>query len=163
MDAPRRAFLGLGSNLGDRRDNLAQARARVAALPGTRLLAESRLYLTRPVGRADQPDFLNQVVEVETTLSPRALLGYLKQMEWDLGRRPGVRWGPREIDLDILVMEGVEMSEPDLVIPHPRLGERAFVLMPLAELAPQILLPSGETVAEAAARVGRQGVEPVDL
>jgi len=164
MQQRRIAYLGLGSNLGDRARFLAQARERLAALPDTTLARASRVYETAPQEITDQPAFLNQVVELRTALSPRTLLGYLKEIEAALGRRPGPRGGPREVDIDILLMEGVAVEEPGLVVPHPHLAERAFVLAPLAELAPQLRLPGGETVLVRARKLQEsQAVAPVDL
>jgi 2-amino-4-hydroxy-6-hydroxymethyldihydropteridine diphosphokinase len=140
-----RVFLGLGSNQGDRAEMLAHARALLAP-PDFRLVAASRVYETRPWGVVDQPLFLNQVVEARTTLSPRALLARCRDIEARLGRVRSSHWGPRTIDVDILVYDQLEMAEPDLVIPHPELRHRAFVLVPLAELDAGLRLPGGETV-----------------
>jgi quinolinate synthase len=151
-------FLGLGSNLGDRDALLSRARALAAALPGTSLTAASGLYETAPIGGPEQGDFLNQVVEIETTLLPRELLAAVQAIEIELGRAREVRWGPRTVDLDILWYDGFAGAEPDLQVPHPRLEERRFVLDPLAELAPSLVLPSGRTVADALGRVQDQAV-----
>lgn len=132
-----RAFLGLGSNLGDRREQL---RAAVASLPG--VTAVSDVYETDPVGGPEQGRFLNIVVEIETDLDPRALLGLCHRIESAAGRVRDVRWGPRTLDVDILWVDGVTVDDADLQIPHPRMWERRFVLEPLAELAPD-LLPDG--------------------
>lgn len=157
------AYIGLGSNLGDREACLAQARARLADLPGTEVVTASGIYETSPVGVLVQPDFLNQVVEIRTTLSPHDLLAHLKRIERDLGRRPGLRWGPREIDLDILLIPGVEVCDEDLCVPHPRLAERAFALIPLAELAPDVRVAGVRTAAELAQALRRsQRVEPIN-
>lgn len=141
-----RVFLGLGSNLGDRFEMLSRARADLAA-PDLRVVAASRVYETLPWGDADQPPYLNQVVEAQTTLSPRALLARCHEIEARLGRVRSRRWGPRTIDVDILVYGTAEIAESDLVIPHPELRRRAFVLVPLAELDPDLRLPDGETAA----------------
>jgi len=155
---PIRVFLGLGSNLGDRFEMLSRARAHLAA-PDLRLVAASRVYETLPWGDPDQPPFLNQVVEAQTTLSPRALLAWCHEVEARLGRVRSRRWGPRTIDVDILVYGTVEIAESDLVIPHPELRRRAFVLVPLAELDPDLRLPDGETVKGLLeALPGREGV-----
>ncbi len=130
----RRAFLSLGANLGERAAALRAARAALAALPGTSLLASSRLYETDPQELADQPPFLNQVVCLETTLSPEELLAGAHGIEDAAGRVRDVRFGPRTLDVDILLFQGVESDRPELTLPHPRLWERAFVLVPLAEL-----------------------------
>ena len=157
MGVPRRdaarAFVGLGSNLGDRQEMLKQARQLLAALPGTTLAHASSLYVTAPVGGPEQDDYLNQVVELLTSLSPRELLKAIGRIEAGLGRERPVRWGPRSIDIDILWYDGSSLAEPDLEVPHPRLEERRFVLEPLAELAPDLVLPSGRTVEEALERV----------
>lgn len=133
------AYLGIGGNLGDRRATL---RAALASLPpAVRPVAVSSLYETEPVGYRDQPDFLNAVVQVETDLLPRSLLKQLKGIEQALGRSVRFRNAPRTVDLDILFYEGQVIDEADLTIPHARLAERAFVLAPLAELAPELWHP----------------------
>jgi 2-amino-4-hydroxy-6-hydroxymethyldihydropteridine diphosphokinase len=132
------AYLALGSNLGDRDRHLAEAR-RLLAEHGARLLRESRVRETEPFGVTDQPRFLNQVLEVEWAGSPRQLLETAKSVERQVGRRPGPRWGPREIDVDILLFGDQAVEEPGLTIPHPGLAEREFVREPLRELRPDIL------------------------
>ena len=131
------AYLGLGSNLGDRERNLVEAR-RLLTEVGARLLRQSHIHETEPFGVTDQPRFLNQVVEVEWTGGPRELLEAAKAVETAVGRTPSYRWGPREIDVDILLFGCERVDEPDLVIPHPGLVEREFVLRPLAELRPDL-------------------------
>jgi 2-amino-4-hydroxy-6-hydroxymethyldihydropteridine diphosphokinase len=131
-----RAFVGVGSNLGDRE---ATVRAAIAALPG--VVAVSTLRETDPVGVVDQPAFLNGAVVLETELPPRELLELLLAVERDLGRERRERWGPRSIDLDLLVYGDVSVDEPGLTVPHPRLHERRFALEPLAELDPELELP----------------------
>ncbi len=145
--------------MGDSRQTLRWAVRRVEGLPETRVVARSALYCTAPVGRRDQPDFLNQVIEIETVLSPRALLTAVLEVEREAGRVRWERWGPRTLDIDVVWYDSVVVSEPDLEIPHPRLEERRFVLEPLSELAPDLPLPSGRTVGEALARVADQRVE----
>lgn len=138
--------LGLGSNLGDRAANLAQARARLVE-GGILIRSASRLYESEPVGFLDQPWFLNQVIEIETSLAARALLLLLQGIEKDMGRRETVRNGPRTIDLDILLAEDAVIQTEELTIPHPRLAERNFVLVPLAEIAPGAVHPvHGKTI-----------------
>jgi 2-amino-4-hydroxy-6-hydroxymethyldihydropteridine diphosphokinase len=132
-------YLALGSNLGDRLGNLEAALAALA--PRVRLQAASPVYETPPWGYEDQPAFLNQVVEVETDLDPWELLAFLKQLEKQLGRRPSVRNGPRLIDLDIVFYNDRIIDLPGIVIPHPHMHERAFVLAPLADLAPNFRHP----------------------
>lgn len=146
MRTPARAFLGLGSNRGDRLAMLRQAAARLRALPGVRILRASSVYETAPLGLTDQPWFLNQVLEVETTLDPHHLLAAVQEVEVSLGRRREVRWGPRTIDIDILLYADVTLRSPRLVLPHPALAHRRFVLMPLAELDPLLRLPDGRCV-----------------
>ena len=132
-------YIALGTNLGDRLDNL---RAAIRAMsPEIILLAESRVYETPPWGYEDQPAFLNMVVKAETGLGPEPLLKYLKQIEVKLGREQNFRWGPRLIDLDILFYDDVVIESPPLIIPHPRLHERAFVLVPLADVASDFIHP----------------------
>ena len=131
-----KAIIGLGTNTGDRRGNLSAAADSLALLPGTKLLRVSPVYETAPVGYADQPDFLNAVCEVETGLSPSALLGALLGIEAAMGRVRLFRNGPRVIDLDLLLCEGFTSDTPELTLPHPRMAERAFVLCPFSDLFP---------------------------
>lgn len=138
-----RAFLGLGSNLGDRRHHLRDA---IAGL-GDSVVAVSGVYETDPVGGPAQPKFLNLVVELDTTLTPRELLRVCWRLEAAADRVRQERWGPRTLDVDILWIDDVTVDEPDLTIPHPRMGERRFVLAPLAELAPDLVPPDWETTA----------------
>jgi 2-amino-4-hydroxy-6-hydroxymethyldihydropteridine diphosphokinase len=152
------AFVALGSNLGDRAANLARARAALDGGP-LKLAAQSSVYETEPWGPVAQGPYLNQVVRGTTSLAPRALLSALFAIETKLGRdrRQEVRFGPRVIDLDVLLYGDLAITEPDLEIPHPRLLERAFVLVPLAEIAPDRLV-SGIKVRDALARVGSKGI-----
>lgn len=145
-----RAALGLGSNIGDR---LGMLRSAVRSLQreGMTILAASDVYETPPWGVTDQPLFLNACVVVGTELSPEDLLLFLKETEKKLGRKEGLRWGPRAIDLDILLYDNLLLDSPALSIPHLRLHERAFVLRPLADIVPDWKSPrSGQTVAEMA-------------
>jgi 2-amino-4-hydroxy-6-hydroxymethyldihydropteridine diphosphokinase len=135
-----RYYLGLGSNLGDPRRNLARARGRLAA-SGLRIRKTSSLYRTEPVGNIGQPWFLNQVVRIETDLSPWEILGLVKRLESEMGRTPGPPNGPRVIDIDILLAGDTIVDTPDLTVPHVRLAERNFVLAPLAEIAPRAVHP----------------------
>ncbi len=157
------AFVGLGSNLGDREAALAAAALRLARLDGTRLSALSSVYETAPVGGPPgQPPFLNAVAAVETALSPRRLLDGLLAIERDLGRIRGPeRNGPRTIDLDLLLHGDSRLrAGEDLEVPHPRLSSRAFVLVPLAEIAPGAILPGtgGATPEKLLARLDARGV-----
>ncbi len=151
-------YLALGTNLGDRLANLEAARA--ALSPAVRLLEASPVYETPPWGMLDQPAFLNQVLKAETDLLPLELLDYLKLLEVSLGRRPGPRYGPRLIDLDILYYDDLILDNPRLTLPHPRMLGRAFVLVPLADLAPELIDPlSGKTVHELLDATSRSGIE----
>ena len=142
-----RAYLGLGSNLGDRLGNLRRA---VDLLDGrgVRVLRSSRVYETDPVGGPDQPDYLNAVVEVEASGSARDLLEACRAVEDELGRVRGERWGPRIIDVDVLTFGDQTIDEPDLQVPHPRMHERAFVLIPLLELDADPPLPGGRRASD---------------
>jgi len=132
-------YLALGTNLGNRAENLKNALA--ALPPNVRVQRESSIYETAPWGFEDQPKFLNMVVEAETELAPLDLLHTLKSLETNLGRTPTFRYGPRLIDLDILFYDDLILHTLELTIPHPRLHERAFVLIPLADIAPGFLHP----------------------
>jgi 2-amino-4-hydroxy-6-hydroxymethyldihydropteridine diphosphokinase len=151
-------YLALGSNLGNRIENLRDAITKLA--PDVKVIASSPVYQTPPWGFECQPAFLNQVVAGETHLIPVDLLKYLKNIESVLGRSPTFRNGPRVIDLDILFFDELIIDQPDLVIPHPRLHERAFVLVPLADIAPDFHHPVfGLSVKEMLQAVDRNGVE----
>ncbi len=150
--ASTKAFIGLGANLGDREAQVRRAFAALAGLPGTRLLAASSLYRSAPVGVSAQPDFINAVAEIQTALDARALLEALLAMETRFGRRREFPGAPRTLDLDLLLYGERVIDEPGLVVPHPRMHERAFVLAPLAEIAPDIAIPGkGRAVALLAA------------
>jgi 2-amino-4-hydroxy-6-hydroxymethyldihydropteridine diphosphokinase len=149
-------FIGLGGNLGDREALLAEALRKLDATPGIKVAAVSSLYETKPVGITAQPDFLNLVVKLETNLPPYALLNTCLRIETELGRERRERWGPRTVDLDVLWCEGVAQADEKLTIPHPRMHERAFVLVPLAELAPKLNL-DGVPVAELVGALSAEG------
>jgi len=137
-----RAFVALGSNLGDRPGMISQAVQRLSQAPAVRLVQMAPIYETAPLGGPPQPDFLNSVVELETACSPHELLALLKRIEREMGRDPsGTRWGPRTIDLDLLLYDELILDDARLTLPHPRMHERAFVLQPLAELAPELIHP----------------------
>jgi 2-amino-4-hydroxy-6-hydroxymethyldihydropteridine diphosphokinase len=139
-------FLSLGSNIGDREDHLAAAVQALGAVLGE--LRASPIYQTEPVGVTDQPAFLNLAVSGETNLPPRDLLGAVKRIEYEMGRRPTYRWGPRVIDIDILLYGDLILEEEDLTVPHRELQGRAFVLVPLADIAAEAVHPAaGETIA----------------
>jgi 2-amino-4-hydroxy-6-hydroxymethyldihydropteridine diphosphokinase len=154
-------YLALGSNLGDRKANLQTAIESLSSV--ARLLDASPIYETPPWGYLNQPDFLNQVIQVETDLSPSDLLVYLKELETRLGRTATVRYGPRMIDVDILFYDDLILDEPGLTIPHPRMQGRAFVLVPLADLAPDMLHPlEGKTIAALLQQVDRSEIVPYE-
>ncbi|NWK76679.1 2-amino-4-hydroxy-6-hydroxymethyldihydropteridine diphosphokinase [Aquitalea sp. LB_tupeE] len=136
------AYVALGSNLEQPAEQIRAALAALAALAGTSVLAHSSLYLTTPVGYLDQPDFINAVAQLETGLSPHALLEALMQIEAGFGRERSFRNAPRVLDLDILLYQDTVLDDPQLLLPHPRMHQRAFVMVPLAEIAPD--LPVGE-------------------
>ena len=150
-----KSFIGLGSNLGDREANLRQALEHLAQTPETSVVRASSLYDTEPVGVEDQPHFLNAVAQLETQLTPRQLLWNLMLIERRLGRVRSQRWGPRTIDLDMLLYEDVVMDDEDLQLPHPEMTRRSFVLVPLVELEPLLLHPvTGETMLALLQRLG---------
>ncbi|NUM56115.1 MAG: 2-amino-4-hydroxy-6-hydroxymethyldihydropteridine diphosphokinase [Candidatus Hydrogenedentes bacterium] len=156
-------YLGLGSNVGDR---MAHLRAAVDALrvePGVTVLRESQVYETEPIGETNQVFFLNMIVSAATSLAPEEFLGRMQAIEKRLGRVPTRRWGPRVIDIDIVLWDGVVVVTEHLTIPHPEFRARAFVLLPLAEIAPDATDPAtGERIEVLAGRVsGRDGVKLV--
>jgi 2-amino-4-hydroxy-6-hydroxymethyldihydropteridine diphosphokinase len=135
------AYVGLGSNLGDREALVFQAIAMLGALSQTNVVRRAGIYETEPVGRQDQPWFVNTVVQIETTLGPETLLTQTQEIETRLGRQRQAHWGPREIDLDILLYGDRVMNTSQLTLPHPELHRRRFVLVPLCELAPDLIHP----------------------
>jgi 2-amino-4-hydroxy-6-hydroxymethyldihydropteridine diphosphokinase len=137
------AFLGLGSNIGDRLETLQRALDLLGAEPGVRVQRCSRVWETDPVGGPEQGDFLNVVVEVEIDLEPHDLLAACNRVELHLGRTREVRWGPRTIDIDILMIDDLTIVDDTLTVPHPRMHERVFVLLPLLELMTDPVLPNG--------------------
>lgn len=156
------AYVALGSNLEQPQQQVGRAFAALATLPRTRLLLRSSLYRTRPLGPVDQPDFVNAAAALLTQLDAPQLLGELKALEAALGRAaPVVRWGPRLIDLDLLLHGGTRLATESLTLPHPGLAERDFVLVPLAELAPTLDVPGLGRVAELLARLGSPHLERV--
>lgn len=141
------AFLGLGSNIGDRLDYLQSAVNALNTHPKVRVDAVSSIYETQPVGGPEQAAYLNMVVRAATLLSPRALLKVAQGVEADLGRERNERWGPRTIDIDILLYDQATIRRRNLEIPHPRLTQRPFALVPLMEVAPGMKLPDGKSIA----------------
>jgi len=154
------AYIALGTNLGDRLANLRAALEAFA--PQVKILKESHIYETPPWGYEDQPAFLNMVVRAETDLKPDGLLEFLKQLETRLGRESSFRWGPRLIDLDILFYDDLVINTPPLVVPHPRLHERAFVLVPLTDVGAAVVHPLlGEFVWELMQKADLSGIRPL--
>lgn len=156
------AYLGLGSNLGDRLGNLQRAVELLAEQPGILVVRSSRVYETEPVGGPPQPEYLNVVVEVRTALEPLDLLRACLAVEAVMGRIRTERWGPRPIDVDVLTYGDRTIEEPDLIVPHPRMHERGFVLVPLGELCADPPLPGGRRLASL--RLGPDavfGVRPI--
>ena len=151
------AYVALGSNLGQREVFLAQARRSIAGLPHTRLLGETIAEETAPIGPVQQGPFLNQMIAIETELSPQQLLRELMRIENEAGRVRAERWGPRTLDLDLLAYDDVQMRKPELTLPHPRIFERAFVLVSLAEIAPERLI-AGRNVSSVLGEISAAGV-----
>jgi 2-amino-4-hydroxy-6-hydroxymethyldihydropteridine diphosphokinase len=156
------AYLGLGSNLNDPARQVRCALEVIAALPESRLAAASRLYRSPPMGPADQPEYVNAVAALETALAPRDLLHALQAIEHDFGRVRLRRWGERVIDLDILLYDDLCLDSPELTLPHPGIGERAFVLRPLAELVPELVIPGLGPLAELLAARATDTCEPLE-
>ncbi len=136
-----RVFLGIGSNIGDRAANITRVRRLLEETAGVRVVAMSSLIETRPVGYEDQRDFINAVAEIRTSRGPRELFEEIKRIEREMGRTATFRYGPRVIDIDILLFGDRVVDDPDLTIPHPRMHKRRFVLDPLAEIAPEVVHP----------------------
>ena len=161
--APVLAFIGLGGNLGDPAATLRSAVHRLMTVPRSRFLGASRLYRTPAWGERDQADFVNAVVAIETALPPKPLLDELLGIEREFGRQRGadttVRWGPRALDLDILLYGPLSLAIPGLTLPHPHLHERAFALVPLLELVDDIDIPGQGSARAALARVDRSGIQ----
>lgn len=153
------AFLGLGSNLGDRLATLQRAIDLLAVEPGIVVRRTSRVWETDPVGGPDQPDFLNAVAEIDTALDPLDLLGAVNRVEAELARTRDIRWGPRTIDIDILLIDGLTIQDDLLTVPHPRMAERAFVVIPLLELVSNPVLPDDTHLLDV--RLPDQHVRPV--
>ena len=157
MGSGVRAYIGLGANLADREGTIEQAVGLLGAEPGIEVVSVSSLRETEPWGRVGQPAFVNGAVAVGSTLVPRALLGVLLDVERRLGRVRDERWGPRTIDLDLLLYGDVVLDEPGLTVPHPRLHERAFALEPLQELDPELAVPGRGSVTDLLAALAGEG------
>ncbi|MCG5500183.1 2-amino-4-hydroxy-6-hydroxymethyldihydropteridine diphosphokinase [Ectothiorhodospira lacustris] len=157
---PVLAYIGIGANLETPRVRVLEALEALAGLPHTRLLRQSSLYRSPPMGPVDQPDYINAVAELETRLAPAALLQALLELERRHGRvRDGERWGPRTLDLDILLYGDRIIDEPHLTVPHSGMQARAFVLYPLAEIAPDLWIPDLGALEGLLARCPRNGLE----
>lgn len=156
----QRAYIGLGSNLATPLQQLRSALQALNALPHSQLIAQSSFYASDPLGPADQPRYVNAVAALDTDLSPLALLDALQRIELEQGRtRKAERWGPRTLDLDILLFGNLQLDEPRLTVPHYHMHARAFVLYPLAEIAPQLQLPDGRTLNDLLAACPYVGLE----
>lgn len=156
-----RVFVALGANIGEPQRQVEAGFDALAALAGTRLVQRSSLYRSAPVGYLDQPDFINAVAAIETSLAPRALLDALLEIERLHGRVRDFANAPRTLDLDIVLYGGRLIQEPGLTVPHTRMAERAFVMLPLAEIAPDVQVPGLGLVRELAARLGSGGLQRV--
>jgi 2-amino-4-hydroxy-6-hydroxymethyldihydropteridine diphosphokinase len=154
-----RAFIGLGANLGDPRRQIRAGLAALEKVPTTRLAGQSSFYLSAPLGYAEQPDFVNAVAQIQTELAPRALLDALLAIERSLGRSRSHANAPRTLDLDLLLYDRMVIDEPGLRVPHPRMHTRAFVLAPLAEIAPGIEIPGQGPIAPLLAACAGQAIE----
>jgi 2-amino-4-hydroxy-6-hydroxymethyldihydropteridine diphosphokinase len=161
VSAPTRAWVGLGGNTGDPVSTLRAATAQFDALPGTRVLLRSKLYRTPAWGVVAQPDFINGVVLLETSLDARGLLDGLLEIERAFGRERRERWGPRSLDLDLLLYGDCVIDLPGLHVPHPHLHERAFVLVPMLEIAPDVEIPGRGRARDALAALASEGIEAV--
>ena len=157
-----RVYVGLGSNIDDPLLQLHQALEGLGQLPQTTLAAASPLYRSRPVGPSDQPDFLNMAVQLDTALTPLALLDHLQQLEHAQGRQRTRHWGPRTLDLDILLWGDQSIDEPRLQVPHPQLPHRDFVLQPLLDLDPALCLPDGTTLQHLRAHCPNNHLEALE-
>jgi 2-amino-4-hydroxy-6-hydroxymethyldihydropteridine diphosphokinase len=158
-----RAYIALGGNLGDPAAQVRAGFAALAVLPNTKLIAQSSLYRSAPVGYADQPDFINAVATIETGLRPRELLDALLAIESGHGRVRDFPNAPRTLDLDLLLYDELKMHEDGLTIPHPRMHERAFVLAPLAEIAPNCVIPGRGSVSDVLRTIDAGGVARLDV
>ncbi|HEX8979278.1 MAG TPA: 2-amino-4-hydroxy-6-hydroxymethyldihydropteridine diphosphokinase [Parasulfuritortus sp.] len=156
------AYIALGANLDDPGRQVEQAILELGSLPETQLSSRSHLYASRPAGYTDQPDFINAVACVTTGLPPRTLLDLLLDIEYRHGRVRTFRNSPRTLDLDILLYDSLSLDEPGLRLPHPRMHERLFVLLPLAEIAPDIVIPGYGPIAAVLAGLDGDGIRQID-
>lgn len=156
-------YIGLGSNIEGPRDQVIQAISELAELPSSTLLKASSLYQSKPLGPQDQPDFINAVAELETSLSVQKLLSYLQEIESNHHRSREIHWGPRTLDLDILLYDAVEIDNADLKIPHPEIRNRNFVLIPLYEIAVELTIPGMGKLAELVRQIDRSGLDKIQV
>lgn len=161
-DTRRPAYVGIGSNLAEPRQQVELALAKLEALPQTSLLARSSLYRSAPLGPVEQPDFINAVAALATDLDVTELFRQLQAIEDRLGRVRGERWGPRVVDLDLLVFADVLIATADLTVPHPGIADRNFVLLPLQEIAPDLIIPGLGRVADIAVNREEPRISRVD-
>ena len=154
-----RAWIGLGSNLDNPRDQVVDALRELAETDGISVLARSSLYLSEPLGPQDQPDFVNAAALIETTLDPLSLLNVLQAIEQRHGRKRESHWGPRTLDLDLLLYDDEQILHPDLTVPHPAIAERSFVLLPLQEIAPGLVIPGLGSVESLLQKLGNPVLE----
>lgn len=162
-DRPTCAYIGLGSNLGGPVRQVQRALEALTRIPRTRPIGHSALYRSRPLGTIRQPDFVNAVAALDTRLAAPALLSYLHRIEREQGRvRSSVRWGPRTLDLDLLLFGDSQIQSRELILPHPGLHRRSFVLYPLHEIAPDLRIPGRGTLVELLRTVSRDGLERLD-
>ncbi len=153
------AYIALGSNQASPLEQVASALNAIAAIPQSRVVASSSFYRTPPLGPQDQPDYLNAAVALETELSPEALLDHTQRIELEQGRvRKAERWGPRTLDLDIMLFGDITLSTPRLTVPHYDMKNRAFMLVPLVEIAPDCTFPDGQRVADVLEKLSRVGI-----
>jgi 2-amino-4-hydroxy-6-hydroxymethyldihydropteridine diphosphokinase len=158
----RPAYVAIGSNLNDPPQRVRDAFVNLSELPATRVFLRSRLYVTRPMGHQDQPDFVNAAAGLLTRLTAQELLGGLLKIERSMGRNRQERWGPRIIDLDLVWMPGEIIDEPGLTLPHPGVSSRNFVLYPLADIAPALAIPGHGRVSDLMLRVGGDGISVLE-
>jgi len=161
MAASVPAYIGVGSNLGEPRAQVLAAFDALAALPHTQLVARSRLYRTRPFGPVKQGDFINAVARLETGLSARELLAAIRRIEAAAGRIRDERWGPRTLDLDLLLHGDAQIDTPDLTVPHPGIAERSFVLAPLRDVAPGLVVPGAGPVEDLLGALPADGIAEI--
>ncbi|MDF9393600.1 MULTISPECIES: 2-amino-4-hydroxy-6-hydroxymethyldihydropteridine diphosphokinase [Methylococcus] len=162
MSGESKAYIGLGANLGDAAETVRAARRAIGTVPGVRELAFSSLYRSAPMGPSDQPDYVNAVMAVATSLAPQDLLHALQRIEQIHGRvRSGERWGPRTLDLDLLLYDDLALDTETLTLPHPGITKREFVLYPLAEIAPDLHIPDRGPLRELVRSCPRRGLSVI--